>query len=96
MDFTTIKDMSIGNLKIKEIWYNNNILYQDNAKRDLTLIQMGEVTFNNIYNPPIYTNLTDTLVVLEMGQTTNNNQYIAPITSVISGDNITLIQLAEV
>lgn len=29
MDFTTIKDMSINNLKIKEIWYNNNILYQD-------------------------------------------------------------------
>ena len=74
MDFTNIKDMSIGNLKITSIYYNGNILYQEQSKRELTLIKMGEVTFNNIYIAPQVSNIDGgSIKLLEMGQTTFNS-----------------------
>lgn len=86
-----------GNLKIKTGYFGQYKFYEDSAKRDLTLIKMGEVINNNYYIPPTISLINGGSVgLLEMGQTTNNSNYIAPIISVIDGGSVTLIQLTEV
>ena len=101
MDFTSIKDMSIGNLKIKEIWYNNNLLYQESEeqKRELTLLQFGESIVTDTYIAPKQSNIveTRTLSQLKFGEAIVTTNYIAPKQSIIVDTNtLSLLKFSEV
>lgn len=99
MDFTSIKDMSIGNLKIKEIWYNNNILYQEQSKRELTLLQFGESIVTDTYIAPQQSIIieTRTLSQLKFGQAIVTTQYVAPAQcTIVDTNTLSLLKFSEV
>ena len=88
-----------GNLKIKTIYFGQYKVYEDSAKRELTLLEFGDAIITTNYVAPKFTNIVDTnpLTLLQFGESIVTTQYVAPSQSIIVDTNtISLLKFSEV
>ena len=88
-----------GNLKIKTGYFGQYKFYEDDAKRELTLIKFGDAIYNGAYVAPKYTSIIETksLNQIKLGEAIYNGVYVSPkFTNIIETKSLNQIKFSEV